>query len=34
MKQIKFLMLAMLTVVGSALFTACDSDDEIGRAHV
>ena len=28
MKQIKFLMLAMLTVVGSALFTACDSDDD------
>ena len=28
MKQIKSLMLAMLTVVGSALFTACDSDDD------
>ena len=28
MKQIKFLMLAMLTVVGSALFAACDSDDD------
>ena len=28
MKQIKFLMLTMLTVVGSALFTACDSDDD------
>ncbi|MBE6271800.1 MAG: cobalt chelatase [Prevotella ruminicola] len=28
MKQIKFLMLAILTVVGSALFTACDSDDD------
>ena len=28
MKQIKFLMLAMLAVVGSALFTACDSDDD------
>ena len=28
MKQIKFLMLALLTVVGSALFTACDSDDD------
>jgi sirohydrochlorin cobaltochelatase len=28
MKQIKYLMLAILTVVGSALFTACDSDDD------
>ena len=28
MKQIKFLMLAMLAVVCTALFTACDSDDD------
>ena len=28
MKQIKYLMLAMLAVVGSSLLTACDSDDD------
>ena len=28
MKQIKFLMMAMLAVVCTALFTACDSDDD------
>ena len=28
MKQIKYLMLAMLAVVGSTLLTACDSDDD------
>ena len=27
MKQIKFLMLAMMTFVASATFTACSSDD-------
>ena len=28
MKQIKFLMLAMMAFIASATFTACDSDDD------
>ena len=32
MKQIKFLMLAMMTFIASATFTACSSDDDDNKS--